>query len=134
MHLRHADEILLMEIIMIVLTTKSNREIALEQLSLIFACTFLEFCALLLILFFLVFLYRCYYKLIHTNPLTISSSELLDKLKNFLNKITWPHFILASQHNISLFGLLQRVPCCKSDHWKKRKETSHRPITTEHNI
>lgn len=59
MHLRHADEILLMEIIMIVLTTKSNREIALEQLSIIFACTFLEFCALLLILFFLVFCALC---------------------------------------------------------------------------
>lgn len=118
-----------MEIKPIVLITKFKGEIALKQ-CLVFVCTFLEFCFLLLIFFSLLCtLLLLLYGILHvdctdviinlplnTNLPSMLSSKLLDKLKYFLNKGTLKHFILAPQHNISLFDLFQCILYCEHYH------------------
>lgn len=86
----------------IVLITNIKGEIASKQLSVIFACTFLEFCFLLLVFFsllctLLLLLYGilhvdCTHAIINvelnTNLPSMLSSKLLGTLKYFLNKGT----------------------------------------------
>lgn len=91
-----------------VLITNFKGEIASKQLSVIFACTFLEFCFLLLFFSLLCILLLLVYGILHvdcthavinialnTNLPSMLFSKLLGTLKYFLNKGTWKHFILA---------------------------------------
>lgn len=102
-------------------------EIASKQLSVTFACTFLEFCFLLLLfgllctlplLLYGILRVDCTHAIINialnTNLPNMLSSKLLGTLSYFLNKGTWKHFILAPQCNISLFYLLQCILYCES--------------------
>lgn len=98
----------------IVLITYFKWKIASKQLSVIFACTFLDFLFLLLYLSLLCTLLFLLYGILHvdcthavisvalnTDLPSMLPSELLGTLKYFLNKGTWKHFILAIQCNIS---------------------------------
>lgn len=111
----------------IVLITNFKWENASKQLSVIFACTFFEFCFVLVIFSLLCSLLLLLYGILHvdcthairnlalnTNLPSMLSSKLLGTLKYFVNKGTWKHFILAPQHNIPLFDLLQCLLYCDS--------------------
>lgn len=137
----------------IVQVTNFKEEIASKQLSVIFACTFLEFCFVLLIFSLLCTLLFLLYGILHvncthairntalnTNLPSVLSSKLLGTLKFFVNKGTWKHFILAPQHNISL--LTSRLTVLWQLQLKKKKKkkpqlnlkNGKKPPTTLHPV